>query len=147
LITDQDSIFAAYDDIIADLTDNTALEKEAQSLQSECDVVLELMQQAVAENAQTALDQADYQRRYDDLVFRYENVKKHLSEIDAEITSRKAKRTNIESFMQTLLAQECLLTEFDEGLWNATIDCLIVHTTTKLTFSFKDGTEIPWEKE
>jgi hypothetical protein len=42
LITDRDSIFAAYRDIIADfLTDNTALEKEAQAIQGECDVVLE----------------------------------------------------------------------------------------------------------
>lgn len=42
LITDRSSIFAAYDDIIADSTDNTVLEKEAQAFQSECDVVLEL---------------------------------------------------------------------------------------------------------
>lgn len=147
LLTDRDSIFAAYDNIIAELTNNTALEKEAQSLQSECDVVLELMQQTVAENAQTALDQADYQRRYDDLAIRYENVKKHLTEIDAEITSRKAKRTNIESFMQTLQAQESLLAEFDEDLWNATVDCLIVRSATKFKFKFKDSTELPWEKE
>ncbi len=147
LITDQDNILTTYKDIIAELTDNTALEKEAQSLQSECDVVLELMRQAVNENAQTALDQVDYQRRYDDLVMRYENVKKYLAEIDAEITNRKTKRKNIEAFMQTLHAQEHLLTDFDEDLWNATVDCLIIHSATKVTFKFKDGTELPWKTE
>jgi hypothetical protein len=145
LITDRESVFAVYDDIIATLTDSTALEKEAQAIQDECDVVLELMQQAVAENAQTALDQADYQRRYDDLALRYENVKKHLVLIDAEITNRKTKRTNIEVFMQTLQTQKELLTEFDENLWNATVDCLIVRSATEFTFRFKDGTELPWK--
>jgi len=141
LNTDFESVFAAYDDIIADLTYNTSLEKEAQSIQSECDAVLELMRQAVAENAQTALDQADYQRRYGALVARYENTKQSLTEIDAQITGRRVKCKNIEAFMQTLRAQEHLLTEFDEGLWNATVDCIVVRSTTK----FKDGTELPWK--
>lgn len=141
LITDRESVYAAYDDIIADLTDNTALEEESQSIQSECDVVLELMRQAVAENAQTALDQADYQRRYDDLVMRYENAKQRLTEIDAQITSQRAKRENIEAFMQTLRAQQHLLTEFDEGLWNATIDTVNVYSQGKVTFVFKDGSK------
>lgn len=43
------------------MTDNTALEKEAQASQGDCDVLLELMRRAVNENAQTALDQIDYQ--------------------------------------------------------------------------------------
>ena len=87
---------------------------------------------------------SDYQHRYDDLVLRYENVKKQLAEINVEITTRKTKRTNIEVFMQTLRAQECLLNDFDEDLWNATVDCLIIHSATKVTFKFKDGTELPW---
>ena len=137
--------FAAYDDIIPALTDNVVLENEAQSNQNECDVVLELMRQAVAENAQTALDQTDYQCRYDALVARFENAKQCLAEIDAQVTGRRVKLENIQVFMQTLRSQECLLAEFDEGLWNATVDSLIVHSATKFTFKFKDETELPWK--
>lgn len=145
MITDRKSIIAAYDDIIPALTDNAALENEAQSNQSECDVVLELKRQAVAENAQTAIDQTGYQCRYDALVTQYENTKQRLAEINAQITGRRVKLENIEAFMQTLRAQECLLTEFDEGLWNAMVDRLIIHSVTKFTFKFKDGTELPWK--
>lgn len=106
-------------------------------------MVLELVRQAVAENTQIALDQADYQRRCDALVERYEYVKQSLDEIDAQITNRRVKRENIQVLMQTLQAQECLLTEFDEGLWNATGNCLIVYSTIRFTFKFKDGTELP----
>jgi site-specific DNA recombinase len=146
LLSDRDSIFAAYEDIIADLTDNTALEKEAQAIQDECDVVLELMRQAVNENSQSALDQADYQLRYDSLVERYENAKQCLKEANAQIFDRRTKRENIEVFMRTLQAQKRLLTEFDESLWNATVDCLIVRSGTEFTFRFKDGTELPWKQ-
>ena len=145
LITDRDSIFAAYKDITTDLTDNTALEKETQAIQGECDVVLELMRQAVNENAQSVLDQVDYQLRYDTLVERYENAKQRLKETKAQIADRCTKRENIEVFMRTLQAQKKLLTEFDENLWNATVDSLIVRSATEFTFRFKDGTEMPWK--
>ncbi|HEX3018028.1 MAG TPA: recombinase family protein [Caproicibacter sp.] len=146
LIAERDSIFAAYEDIIADLTDNTALEKEAQAIQGECDVVIELMRQAVNENAQSALDQADYQLRYDSLVERYENTKRYLKETNTQIANRRTKRENIEAFMQTLQAQKNLLTEFDENLWNATVDCLIVRSATEFIFRFK-GTELLWKND
>jgi site-specific DNA recombinase len=146
LLTDRDSIFAAFEEIIADLTDNTALQKEAQTFQSECDVMLELMRQAVNENAQSALNQADYQLRYDSLVEQYENAKQRLKEANTQIAKRRTKRENIEVFIRTLQAQKKLPTEFDEGLWNATVDCLIVRSATEFTFRFKDGTELPWKK-
>lgn len=124
----------------------TALEKEAQAIQDECDVVLELMRQAVNENALSALDQSDYQLRYDSLVERYENAKQCLKGTNTQIADRRTKRENIEVFMRTLQAQKRLLTEFDENLWNATVDCLIVRSATEFTFRFKDGTELPWRQ-
>ena len=139
LIAERDSIFAAYKDITADLTDNKVLEKEAQAIQGECDVALELMRQVVNENAQSALDQTDYQRRYDSLVDRYENTKQRLKEANTQIADRRTKRENIEAFMQTLQAQKKLLTEFDENLWNATVDCLILRSDTEFNFRLKMG--------
>lgn len=121
------------------MTDNKVLEKEAQAIQGECDVALELMRQVVNENAQSALDQTDYQRRYDSLVDRYENTKQRLKEANTQIADRRTKRENIEAFMQTLQAQKKLLTEFDENLWNATVDCLILRSDTEFNFRLKMG--------
>lgn len=109
-------------------------------------MMLELMRQAVNENAQSALNQTDYQFRYDSLVERYENAKQHLKEINSQIADRCTKRENIEVFMQTLQKQKKLLTKFDENLWNATVDCLIVHSAAEFIFRFKDGMELPWKK-
>jgi len=35
-----------------------------------------------------------------------------------------------------------LLTEFDEGLWIATVDAVTVHSSHEITFIFKDGLEL-----
>ena len=37
-----------------------------------------------------------------------------------------------------------LLSEFDEGLWIATVDIVVVHTEHETTFIFKDDLELDW---
>ena len=73
-------------------------------------------------------------------------TKQRLKETKTQIADRCTKRENIEVFMRTLQAQKKLLTEFDENLWNATVDSLIVRSATEFTFRSKDGTEILWKK-
>lgn len=52
-----------------------ALEEERDKLQSEMEVVVELTQNCMAENARTAQNQEEYQKRYNGLMERYEKVK------------------------------------------------------------------------
>ena len=75
------------------------------------------MRQAVNENVQSALDQADCQCGYDSLVDWYENAKQRLKETNTQISDRCTKRKNIEAFMRTLQAQKKLLTEFDKKVY------------------------------
>ncbi len=144
LIEDKEAIISSYDAIIQALTDTTALDKETEKVQGECDVVLELMRKLVDENAHTALDQEDYGRRYNAYAARFEKAKKKLEKINEQKVNRQAKRENIEAFMKTIKENDHLLTEFDEELWCATVDRLIVHTTNNVTVIFKNGTELPW---
>lgn len=143
LITDRKSILDAYKDVILTLTGNAALENEAGILQGECDVVLEMMQKIISENATSALDQSDYQRRYDTLAERYNTAKDRLTEISDTIAMRNAKRQELECFMRILKKKDGLLTEFDEELWYATVHQIKVNSATEFTFMFKDGTELP----
>ncbi len=144
LIEDKEAIISGYDAIIQALTDTTALDKETEKVQGECDVVLELMRKLVDENAHTALDQEAYGRRYNAYAARFEKAKKKLEKINEQKVNRQAKRENIEAFMKTIKENDHLLTEFDEELWCATVDRLIVHTTNNVTVIFKDGMELPW---
>lgn len=133
-------IFEAYDEVLRLLTDNTALNAEAAELQNEREVVMELIEKAIKENASTAMDQGEYHRRYEGLTKRYAATNARLDEIEALRLERNAKRANITRFLKTLVQQgDDLVTEFDEELWYITVDFITVHDDGRLEITFRDG--------
>ena len=144
LLENRDEILQGYETIIRALTDTSRLDKERTKLQSECEVVVELLRKCVEENAYSALDQAEYHQRYTALVERYETAKNGLVAINDKRSEGDAKRESIGSFIQMLEKSDKLLCEFDEELWNATIDTVTVQFDNKITFAFKDGLELDW---
>lgn len=105
-------------------------------------MVAEMIQQCVNENARIALDQEEYQRRYDGLAERFDGVQAQLDEVSHAITERQAQREKIEMFLAGLERQEGLLTEFDESLWYSMVEYVTVFNKEDIRFTFKDGTEI-----
>lgn len=128
--------------IIEMLADTTALERESAELQSECAIVMELIRKYVEENAQTTLDQGEYQRRYEGLVTRYESAKKRHDAVKAEGQARAAKRESIARFFSELDKQDSLLTAFDEDLWYSTVETMTVHSERDVEVEFKDGSKV-----
>jgi len=144
LLESRDEILQGYETIIKALTDTSRLDKESAELQSECEVVAEMLRKNVEENANHALDQVEYQSQYAGLVERYESIKNGLRVIDEKLLERNVKRESIELFIQMLKKNDDLVTDFDEELWNATIEKVVVHLKHEITFVFKDGMELDW---
>ena len=124
------------------LTDTTALDTRIEELQSEIEVVTELIRQCVDENARTGLDQTEYQKRYNGLLERYEKAKEKLKKIEQQRRERRVKREQLDVFLETLVRQDSILTEFDETLWYAVIDKVTVYTTDDVQFTFRYGSVI-----
>lgn len=144
-LSDKAAIIAAYKEVVTTLTDNTALEKESQALLEESDIVIELMRKMVQENTHLEQDQTDYQRRYSTLVERFDKAKARLDEMAETIRKRNTKRIELEKFIRMLKKQDGLLTEFDEELWYAVVDRLVVKSDTEVVYVFKDGSETVWK--
>jgi len=144
LLQNKEEILQGYDSIIQALTDTSRIDKERVKLQSEIEVVTELLQKCVEENAHSALDQSEYEERYTILAERYENIKKGLDEINDKCLERRAKRESTVAFIKELEQRDVLVAEFDEELWNATIEKVVVHSQQEITFTFKDGMELEW---
>jgi len=128
--------------IIQMLTDSDALDIESEELQRELEVVAGLIRSCVDENAHTVLDQSEYQQRYNGLVQRYEKAKARIEKLEDMRQARRAKREQLDSFLNALLSQDAVLTVFDENLWHAVIDRVVVHTADGIRFIFRDGTVI-----
>ena len=98
--------------------------------------------QCIKENARIALDQKEYQKRYDGLAKRLDNVQERLDEVSQGITEKQAHREKIEMFLSGLQKQKELVTGFDEDLWYSLIEYVTVFDKENIRFTFKDGTEI-----
>ena len=127
--------------MMALLFDSTDLEREQEELQQETQVVSDMVQQCIYENAHVALDQTEYQKRYDGLVARFNKAKARHTEVTDLITERTARRHQIETYLKELRSREPL-TEFRETDWLAMVDYVTVHRKNDIRVTFKDGTEI-----
>lgn len=142
LLESRDEIMEAYEEIITALTDTSALDTELKNLQNESEVLVGLIQKIISENAKTAMDQEEYNRRYDAYSEQFGNARRRMEEIEDIRQERNAKRTRIRLFMERLQKQPDLVDQFDEELWYSTVDHMTVYESKKLVFTFRDGREV-----
>ena len=121
--------------------DTSALEAETEKLQEELMVASDLIQKCIYENAHVALDQTEYQKRYDSLTARFDTAKARLEENEATIADKKSRRAAIEAFLDTL-TQADLMEKFDPALGCGLVDHVTVYARDDVRFTFKDGQEI-----
>ncbi|MCD7826390.1 MAG: recombinase family protein [Clostridiaceae bacterium] len=142
LLEKKDSITADIELVKSRLYDITDLAAEQEQLTEELGLVAELVQQAIKENAMTALDQVEYQKHYDALTERYNNTKERLDTLTAEIDQKELTRAALTDFQKALASRQHLLTKFDEEAWYTLVDYATVYSKYDIRFTFKDGTEI-----
>lgn len=104
-------------------------------------MVAGLIEDCIKENAHVALDQADYQKRYDALVARFDTAKARQKVLAQQITDRQARRQQIELFLEGLKKREPLTVFRDED-WLAMVNYVTVTEDAGITVTFTDGTEI-----
>ena len=142
LLSDKEEILENFELLKATVFDTADIEKVQAELQSEIEVVAGMIQQAISENAHCALDQEEYQERYNRLVERFDLAKARLIAVTGEISDMKTRLGTVNDFLNTLRKQEDLITEFDVELWCILVDYGTVYDKEDVRFTFKDGTEI-----
>lgn len=124
------------------LTDTSALDAEAWELKQDLEVVTGHIRCLVDENACTGINQAEYQVKYDALVQRYEETRCRLQENADQQRERQARRVQIAEYLNVLQQQDFMMNEFDETLWFAVLDKIIIDTNGSVQVVFRDGTVI-----
>jgi len=124
------------------LYDTGPLETKQTELQNEMEIVTELIQQCINENANVALDQGEYQRKYDGLVQRFDTTKEDLEKVSRQIKEKVTRRQTMAAFLAELKKQDELLTDFDPLLWHSLVDYIIVFEKEKVQVVYKNGIKI-----
>ena len=141
LIGQKDAIISALTASLDIAFDLTALETERTELESEIAVASDLIEKCIYENAHVALDQEEYQKRYDALTARFESAKARYNAVEDTIRSKQSRKATIEAFLTTL-AKADLVDEFDTALWSGLVDFATVYNKDDVRFTFKNGQEI-----
>lgn len=98
IFKNKSEILHGYESIIQALTDTSKLDRECAEIQNEMEIVTEVLRKYVDENAYSALNQAEYEKRYNDLAECYEVIRKKITEINDKRLERTAEREGIEEF-------------------------------------------------
>lgn len=141
LITQKDAIIAALTVSLDIAFDLAGLKAEQAEVESEMAVVSALIEKCIYENAHVALDQVEYQKRYDGLTARFDTAKARHEALDEAIRSKQSRRATIEACLATL-AEANLVDTFDTALWCGLVDFVTVHSTDDVRITFRNGMEI-----
>ncbi len=141
LIGQKNAIITALTASLDAAFDLTDLKAEQTELESEMAVVSDLIEKCIYENAHVALDQEEYQKRYDGLTTRFNTAKVRFDAVKDAIHGKQSRRATIEAFLAAL-AEANLVDKFDTALWCGLVDFVTVHSKDDVRFTFKNGQEI-----
>ena len=119
-----------------------SIDREIKGLQQELDIVEELIRRCVDDNSSTAIDQDEYNARYNSLIERYDKAQERINTLKRKRAERRVKADAIGNMMFRLRELDQPLEYFDERLWLEVIDSVLVHPDGLFTFKLYDGTEV-----
>ena len=124
------------------LTDTKAIDDEIESLDMEIEIVNGLIRKSIMENATTAQNQDDYNKRYAEYSERYDKLKARKDYLTAKKHKRILQSNAIGAFMFEVMELPAPPTAFDNKLWIASIDHATVYKDGRIVFKFINGAEI-----
>ena len=136
----KDEVISNYEEMKEMLFGTVELESEQRQLEDELNEVAGLIEDCIKENARVALDQAEYEKRYNGLVERFDKANERLEEIKVQIAERQTRGQQIEMFLKDL-EKVGVVKEFDDDLFLALVERIEVGRE-KVVVRFKDGTEV-----
>ena len=124
------------------LCDTTAIDSKLNELHREIEVIAELSRKAIYENARTAQNQSGFNERNNGYLDRHRQATERVDELEAMKRNRIAKSKTLDAFIRDIEKRPLALAEWDEALWLAVIDQVMVSTDSTMTFQFRNGSEI-----
>ena len=139
---EKDIIIMCMETLLAEMQDTSEATFEKANLQNELVAIADMVERCIEDNARFVRNQDDYEKKYNELVDRYENVKARIAALDEQITRTLAEKETTAMYIEKLRGLPDTVTEFDENLWQSLLKYMTVYGKDDYGFTFADGTEI-----
>ena len=140
LCVNKDIIIETTKELVDSLCDFEELDQKIIKESEDLDIIADKVHKMVMENANTAQDQEEYQKRYDYLSGKYNEGKVKLNALQEE-RARRATQKEILELKINELEDAYVLEEWNESIFKISVDEILV-SKYELTFKFYIGEEI-----
>jgi site-specific DNA recombinase len=139
---DKKRIIQDSTEMIEMLTDTTKLDQEIENLNDELLVISELLNKIIRENSKSGMTQDDYNKKYGELMNRYERTKEKNENLIKSKSAKKAQAITLKAFLTNLKKVDDKLSDWNEHIWLMLVKNAIVHRDRSITFKLNNGNEI-----
>ncbi|NQM89572.1 recombinase family protein [Streptococcus suis] len=115
------------------------VDEQIKVLETEAEVVSQLVANLVSENAILRQDQDKYLDKYNQLSSKYDDIVQEIESLELERLKKSKRNKELQVFMELLNKHEGLLTDFDELLWETMVESITINLEKKIIFKFKNG--------
>ena len=143
-IDNRKEIITTVNELISALADTSSINKQIEKQQAKVTSAAEKIKICVDENRRYALNQEEYERRYQQAADKYKDEDAKLTELEKKRTMQIFKQKETQNLLDTLNENNALISEFDESLFYSLVDVITVESDKEMVFKFKDGSEIQW---
>ena len=141
LLKNREALFEDGRLIRAALTEHTEIDAELQKLTEELEFVAHLIENTIATNAITALDQLEYAKTYESLTERYQALQKRYTALTRQRADKEYKADVLSGFLFEIGEYDVLDTEWSDSRFHAIVDHITIHNDGRLVFTFRNGSE------
>jgi len=142
IIGDKEQYIAEFEAMLPFLADTSHLESKLKELQAEHSAMKVKIRSYIEENTHEVRDQTEYNRIHKSMLAEMTELKAQMRKVEDEIQEQTVRKEKIRHYLSELQQTVDILTEFDENIWQATVEQISIHPDKVLAFLFRDGTEI-----
>ena len=128
--------------LIDELTDTSAIDAKMERLTMELIDLGVQIREHIQKNAESELNQEEYNRGYDKLTELFSEKKNTYQKLKQKRTQQLGRAEVITSFINALEEHTEPLDYFDESVWKLTVEKVTIFHDGRMIFQFVDGTEI-----
>ena len=139
-MTNKEKVIKDCENKILNIVSTEDLDSKISKLQKESEIIVELMENLIyKKNSRKMMNQDEYNKKYNSYTEKYEKIKSKLSKLEDKKQDLKVRRDKIKIFIEDLKSNDKLIDEFDEKLWYAMVDKIVVRKEENIGFQFRNS--------
>lgn len=142
LLSNREEIMANTELLIEMAKDTSPLEDTIDELERKLETIRQDIEDLVDRNARKAQNQELYQKEYETLLIEYQEKQKELHEVASALKEQESKSIRLNGFIHQLKQQDDLITDFNQELWQTSVERMDIKEDKKISLTFKNGVRI-----